>query len=189
MLNLTGAARERVLDLVRQLGADAPALRISVCQGGSPLAPEYDITLVEAEDALPGNVTVEQPGFPVLVEPGAAERLQGAALDFQDGAFRIREAAAAATGGGPLAERVRDLIERRVNPAVAAHGGRITLVEVRDDVAYVRMSGGCQGCGMAAVTLRQGVERMIRDAIPEIRGVADVTDHATGATPFFAPAK
>ncbi|HWV56283.1 MAG TPA: NifU family protein, partial [Longimicrobiales bacterium] len=85
----------------------------------------------------------------------------------------------------PLARQVAELLEERVNPAVASHGGRINLVTVEGTVAYVEMSGGCQGCGMARVTLRQGVERMIREAIPEITEVRDVTDHMAGTNPYF----
>ena len=76
-----------------------------------------------------------------------------------------------------------------VAPMIAAHGGRIALVEVRENVAYLEMSGGCQGCGMARVTLRHGVERMIREAVPEIAGIVDVTDHAAGTRPYYAPAR
>lgn len=190
MLTLTDAARARVIELIDQLGAgDDAALRIALCPGASPLAPEHDITLVQVDDAEPGDVAVEQPGFTILLAADAARGLEDATLEFDARAFRIRAAAEATAASGSLLERARALVEHRINPAVAAHGGRIELVDVRDDVAYVRMSGGCQGCGMAAVTLRQGVERMLREAIPEIRGIADVTDHAGGRSPFFAPAK
>ena len=87
---------------------------------------------------------------------------------------------------GSLSERVAQVIAEQVNPAIASHGGHIALLEVRDNIAYVEMSGGCQGCGMARVTLNQGVERMIQRAVPEIMGVKDVTDHESGATPYFA---
>ena len=80
---------------------------------------------------------------------------------------------------------MKQVIEERINPGIAMHGGNVTLVEVREDVAYLEMSGGCQGCGMAAVTLKQGIERMLTEEVPEIQGVVDVTDHSTGDNPYY----
>jgi Fe/S biogenesis protein NfuA len=90
---------------------------------------------------------------------------------------------------GELAQRVIEILERDVNPAIAAHGGRADLVAVEEDAAYLRLSGGCQGCGMATVTLGQGIEVAITEAVPEIERVVDVTDHASGTNPYFEPAK
>jgi Fe-S cluster biogenesis protein NfuA len=86
---------------------------------------------------------------------------------------------------GPEAEAVMQLLDEKVNPAVAAHGGRITLIDVTDHVAYVRMEGGCQGCSASAMTLQQGVQNAILTEVPSIQGVVDVTDHSQGANPFF----
>lgn len=85
-----------------------------------------------------------------------------------------------------LLAAVRDLLDRQVNPSVAAHGGQITAEAARDDTVFLRMSGGCQGCAASAATLRQGVERMLRAALPQIREIVDMTDHAAGETPFYA---
>jgi Fe/S biogenesis protein NfuA len=81
------------------------------------------------------------------------------------------------------------VLEEEINPAIASHGGRADLVAVEEDVAYLRLSGGCQGCGMAAATLSQGIEVAILEAVPEIKKVADVTDHASGSNPYFEAAK
>lgn len=88
-----------------------------------------------------------------------------------------------------LYERVADLFDRQVNPMVARHGGRVELIDVQDAVVMLRMGGGCQGCGMADVTLRQGIEGMLAQAVPEVRGIVDITDHATGANPYFQASK
>jgi Fe/S biogenesis protein NfuA len=90
---------------------------------------------------------------------------------------------------GPVAQRVMQVLEQQINPAIAAHGGRADLVAVEDDTAYLRLSGGCAGCGLAAVTLSQGIEVAIFEAIPEITKVVDVTDHAAGTNPYYEPAK
>jgi NFU1 iron-sulfur cluster scaffold homolog, mitochondrial len=88
-----------------------------------------------------------------------------------------------------LYERVHDLFEQQVNPMVARHGGRVELIDVQDAVVMLRMSGGCQGCGMASVTLRQGIEGALNQSIPEVQGIVDITDHQSGSNPYFASAK
>jgi Fe-S cluster biogenesis protein NfuA len=94
-----------------------------------------------------------------------------------------------ATADDTLYERVADLFESQVNPMVARHGGRVELIDVQDAVVMVRMAGGCQGCGMADVTLRQGIEAMLNQHVPEVKGIVDITDHTAGSNPYFAAAK
>jgi Fe-S cluster biogenesis protein NfuA len=84
---------------------------------------------------------------------------------------------------------IRELLDERINPQVAAHGGHIALVDLKDDTAYIRLEGGCQGCGMADVTLKQGVVREIQARVPTITRVLDVTDHAGGTNPYYQPGK
>ena len=101
---------------------------------------------------------------------------------------------AGAAGGSTLTDdEMYDLVQRvfheQINPAIAAHGGRIELLDLQDAIAIVRMSGGCQGCGMASVTLTQGVEATLRQLVPQLAGLHDVTDHSAGTNPYFAPQK
>ena len=84
---------------------------------------------------------------------------------------------------------IQELLNDEINPAIAAHGGYISLIDVEDDTAYIQLAGGCQGCGMADVTLKQGVEGAIMRAAPTITNVLDVTDHAAGTNPYFQPSK
>jgi Fe/S biogenesis protein NfuA len=95
----------------------------------------------------------------------------------------------AETAENPVRDKVQDLIDNSINPAVAGHGGYIELIDVKDSTVYLRMSGGCQGCGAADVTLKAGIERMIFEEIPEITEVLDVTDHGAGQNPYYAPSK
>lgn len=90
---------------------------------------------------------------------------------------------------GPLAEQVAQVLDQQVNPAIAAHGGQARLVSEENGVVYLQLGGGCQGCGMAAMTLRQGIERILREAIPEIVEIVDVTDHQGGENPYYAASK
>ena len=89
----------------------------------------------------------------------------------------------------PVGKAVARTLDEQINPSVASHGGHIALVDVIDDTVYIRLEGGCQGCGMADVTLKQGVETEIKRAVPEIREILDVTDHGGGSNPYYQPGK
>jgi Fe/S biogenesis protein NfuA len=88
-----------------------------------------------------------------------------------------------------LMTKVQELIDSTINPAVAGHGGFVQLVEVKDNKVYLQMGGGCQGCGAADVTLKAGIERLIKEELPEIEEVLDSTDHASGTNPYYTPDK
>ena len=190
MLTLTDTARA----MVRSFGeyVENAALRVAI-SGGSPFAPRYELAIVEETDRSEGDVVFDADGLTIIVDGASAPRLDGATIDYVEGptgaGFEVRNPNVPKLDEiqptGPLAERVRRVIDERINPAVAAHGGEIRLVDVRDDVAYITMSGGCQGCAMSKITLRQGVERMIREAVPDIQGVEDVTDHLSGTNPYY----
>ena len=88
-----------------------------------------------------------------------------------------------------IKEKVQQLLDTSVNPAVASHGGMVSLIDVKENVVYIRIGGGCQGCGAADITLKAGIERMIKEEIPEIVEVLDTTDHAKGENPYYTPSK
>ncbi len=187
MLTMTEPAREKVRTISEFL--ERPALRIHMSEGASPLAPEWEFVLVEEADAEPDETVLDADGVRVILDARSAAQLRGRMVDYGEAGFAVRFPSFESGNGGPaggLADRVRAVIEERINPGVASHGGRIGLVDVRGDVAYIEMSGGCQGCAMSRLTLRQGVERMIREAVPEIAAVHDVTDHAGGENPYYA---
>jgi Fe/S biogenesis protein NfuA len=88
-----------------------------------------------------------------------------------------------------LKTKVQELIDNMINPAVAGHGGFVDLIDVKDNKVYLQMGGGCQGCGAADVTLKSGIERLIKEELPEVEEVLDTTDHASGQNPYYAPSK
>jgi Fe-S cluster biogenesis protein NfuA len=90
---------------------------------------------------------------------------------------------------GDLRWAIGDLLEQQINPAVAAHGGFVELIDVRKNNVYLRLGGGCQGCGAADITLKQGIERAIRDLVPRVGEILDTTDHAAGRNPYYSPSK
>lgn len=195
MLSFTDEARKRVLSFIERESTPV-ALRVAV-QPGSPLAPHYELSLVDEWEKRDDDTVVELDGFKVYVDPDSAEKLEDATVDWietvEGGGFQVESPNIKPIGSerptGELAERIAQVIETRINPAVAMHGGRIALVDVRDNVVYVQLGGGCQGCGLATVTLKQGIERMLREAFPEIVDVVDVTDHARGSNPYYEQAK
>jgi Fe-S cluster biogenesis protein NfuA len=164
---------------------------------GSPLAeaifaiPGADVSEVIVSGNLVTVVKRSPAAWPVVGKAvGQAIR---AALAGGQPAVAAKPAAPAragtATADDALYERVVDLFESQVNPMVARHGGRVELIDVQDAVVMVRMAGGCQGCGMADVTLRQGIEAMLHQHVPEVKGIVDITDHTAGSNPYFAAAK
>src|SRR6266545_7016532 len=98
-----------------------------------------------------------------------------------------------ASGGGRMSEdlmtKVQELIDSTINPAVAGHGGFVQLVDVKDKKVYLQMGGGCQGCGAADVTLKAGIERLIKEEIPEVAEVLDATDHSQVTNPYYSSGK
>jgi Fe/S biogenesis protein NfuA len=91
--------------------------------------------------------------------------------------------------GTDLRRRVQELIHTMINPAVAGHGGYVELIDVQDSRVYLQMGGGCQGCGAADVTLKSGIERLIREELPEVTEVLDTTDHSSGTNPYYTAGK
>ena len=165
----------------------------------------YNMTLKPRAAAALDDSVQDQDGLTIVVPARDVKAVAGATIDWEgdelQGGLKLvnpnkpQPASPAISANadveltGPLAQRVRDIVEHQVNPAIASHGGRAELVAVEEPVAYVRLHGGCQGCGMASVTLHQGIEVAIRDNIPEIEQVVDVTDHASGDNPYFEAAK
>ena len=191
-IKFTDLARDAVLRFADMGGDSSPAVRIQV-SSPSPLDPRYEITLIDDQEKCEEDLVFGQQGFEVVMDPESAKLLDGASVDWveslQQSGFKVENSNLAPIGSkpleGPLADRVQQVIEQYVNPGVAQHGGHVTLVEVRDKIVYLQMGGGCQGCGMADVTLKQGVEVMIIDNVPGISEVVDATDHDAGTNPFY----
>ena len=190
MITLTDGAREVVRSYMDQNDGEFTALRISIA-GGTPLSPDFELTLVGPDDIRESEQKVDLGDLTIVIEEESRPRLEGATVDFvqrvNESGFEVSLAKTAKlpTLDGPLAERVKTVLDAEINPAIATHGGSITLVSVEDTEIYLEMGGGCQGCAMSRMTLRQGVERMVRQAVPEVTVIHDVTDHASGENPFF----
>ena len=203
ILIITDRARAIVLESrAQEPEPDKLGLWLEV-SGASAGAYTYDMYFQAVDDAATDDAVQRHDDLSVVIPADSVDKVRGATLDLGPGSAgmvinnpnRPPEAASPDMGrppadlSGDVAQRVIQVLEQQINPSIAAHGGSAELVAIEGDVAYLRLSGGCQGCGMASVTLTQGIEVAIRDAVPEVVRVADVTDHASGANPYFEAAK
>jgi Fe/S biogenesis protein NfuA len=177
-------------------------LEVRGVQGGSFI---YDLYFQALSDADEGDVRHTQDGIEVIVPAASVDRLRGARLEWseegggglvlvnpntptpEEAAPGVPPEVLARGITGPLAVRVVAVLEQAVNPSIASHGGRADLVALNeeDGTAYLRLSGGCQGCAMSQMTLRQGIETALLEEVPELTRVLDVTDHGSGENPFY----
>jgi len=198
ILEITAAAMETVLS-IRSEEPDPAALGLRVEVTGVT-GPEYtyDLSFDELESAV-GTDVIEVIGeISVIVPEASVDQLPGSVLDVPrsagQGGLVIRNpnrpnplAGVELHLEGSVAERVQQLLDQSVNPSLASHGGFATLVGVDDEnKVYLTMGGGCQGCAMSAMTLRDGIDRAIHEAIPEVTEVIDTTEHSAGENPFYS---
>jgi len=196
-IELTETAREKVLEALNSQEGKT-ALRLEAKANGTTQF-SYSMRLIGDGDKASDDIIVKLEGLEIVVDPGSVRNLNGASVDWEDRVVRSGfkfnnpnqpEIPGIGSGDrndldGSAAEKVKKLVETELNPAVAAHGGRINLVGVKDNKVYLTFGGGCHGCGMVNMTLKHGVEKRIKEVIPEIEEVIDATDHSTGQNPFY----
>ena len=192
ILTLTDAAREKITGIQESQNRLDTAVRVTVTEEGVA-AWKYDLRLVNQDEKSEDDEVIDAAGILVYVDNASVPRLKGATLDFVAGmsssGFKFENPNLPPAASDPLVMRVQKVIDDRINPGVASHGGNITLLGVEEGKVYIRMGGGCQGCGMADVTLKQGIEETLKAEIPEIVAVLDSTDHASGGNPYYQPGK
>ena len=209
VLNVTDIARQKVLRVrAAENEPEKLALWLEIA-GVANGKYKYDMYFQPIDYAGPTDIVQRHDDLSIVIPAFSIDKVRGATLDVAGDptegglvldnpnspspAVGVAGAGAAtrppADLSGDVAQRVLQILDAQINPSIAAHGGRAELVAVEDDTAYLRLSGGCQGCGMASVTLSQGIEVVIKESVPEILRVVDVTDHASGANPYFESAK
>ena len=151
----------------------------------------YSIQFIELSDTPAENISIDFENIPVLVSKEVIPYLEGTEVDLNDkGELEAFNPSMSITEiSGSVEEQIQHVLDEEVNPMVASHGGVVSLLEVKDHNAYLEFGGGCQGCGMIDVTLKQGVEVMIKAQIPDIEAIYDVTDHAGGTNPYYQPSE
>lgn len=185
-LNITPIAKEQILAAIAEEQRQGLGLRVAIA-GRGPAGFRYSLDLVAPGENLPDDLVIEEGEFKIFVDKKSAPKLEGSTIDF---VIRLQESGFKFDNPNSMwsetrAQKVQEVIDQRINPSIAAHGGYVTLLDVRDDIAYISFGGGCQGCGMVDVTLKQGVQVMIKEAVPELRDVLDTTDHAAGTNPYY----
>ncbi|MGH9034333.1 MAG: NifU family protein [Acidimicrobiia bacterium] len=208
ILTVTEVARQKVLRVrAAEQDPDKLALWLEV-SGVANGKYRYDMYFQPVDYAGPTDAVQQHDDLSVVIPNFSIDKVRGSTLDVAgdpvDGGLVLDNPnspspAVAAPGTtvppppvdltGDVPQRVIQVLDSQINPSIAAHGGHAQLVAVEGDTAYLRLSGGCQGCGMASVTLSQGIEVLLKESVPEILRVVDVTDHASGTNPYFEQAK
>lgn len=193
MITLTEAAAAKFREVAEAEGRQGHSLRVNVKNGGS-FQPDFALNFVGPDEIGDDDEEIDTGSIKIYVDRESAKWLEGASIDFVDELHESGFKVDAPNSGvlrptGPVADAVSKALEDEINPAIAAHGGQVSLVAVEEETAYLRFGGGCQGCGMVNVTLKQGVEKVLFEQVPQIKKVMDVTDHAAGQNPYYQPAK
>lgn len=194
-ITVTDAAREKFRAALDAEGTSDHVIRMAA-EKATPIKVNYILDFSPPDSKQPDDLEMVVGDVKIWVDPASAQLLDGTTVDYVAGlqgeGFKFNNPNESAKGKSwtdPVAARFQELLDSEINPGIASHGGQITLLEYKDSKAYVQMGGGCQGCGMASVTLRQGIESRVKELIPEITEIIDTTDHASGDNPYFQPGK
>ena len=190
MLTITEAAKGKILSVMESQGRTEDGLRLGIV-GRSSSSFQYSLGMTGAGQETEDDIVFDVGAFKVFMDPNSAPNLEGVTIDYiediQGSGFKIENPNPIWTDPQHLA--VQELFDNRINPGLASHGGNVELLDIKEDIVYVRLGGGCQGCGMVDVTLRQGIQAALQEEFPDIKQVIDTTDHAAGANPYYQPAK
>jgi Fe/S biogenesis protein NfuA len=188
ILNVTEAAADKIRSAKASDGNDDVALRVIVREDGAKF--RYELKLVAVDSKEADDSIVHLDNIDLYLDSESAPRLRGATLDFVEdisgSGLKFENPNKTTLARDPLAGRVQEVLDDRVNPGLAAHGGVVSLVDIQGARVVLSFGGGCQGCGMADVTLKEGVSAQLKQQIPEISEVVDATDHAAGDNPYYA---
>jgi Fe/S biogenesis protein NfuA len=192
MIQITPPAQQYFRQLIERQNGDAIGIRLSALRPGTPSA-DAKLEFCDHGDLLGNEWAIDCEGFTLYVDAASVPYFDNAEIGFDTAAAggQINIRAPKIKGEAPgsdasLVERVRHIIEAEINPKLASHGGRVSVQEITaEGDVLLRFGGGCHGCGMADVPLKQGVETTLKARIPEIRSVRDATDHDSGAAPYY----
>ena len=182
-LSITDSAREQINNKLQS--ADALKGVQLIVEPTSPLKANYQLEFVESTPE--SSIQFEVAGILLFSERKNVSYLEGTIIEInEDGDLEARNPQLSISKlSGSLEDQIQLMLDEQVNPMLASHGGNVMLEGIKDSAAYVRFGGGCQGCSMIDTTVKQGVEVMLKEAIPELVGVFDITDHSEGESPFF----
>ncbi|MCX2832991.1 Fe-S biogenesis protein NfuA [Microbulbifer thermotolerans] len=191
-VTITESAQEYLRELLEKQDCEGIAVRMFVSNPGTPNA-ETCIAYCRPGEEQEDDVVMEMNGFKAYFEARSVPYLDEARVDYSadkmGGQLTIRAPNSRMpkiTDDSPIEDRINYVLYNDVNPGLAAHGGQVSLVEVTEDMfAVLRFGGGCQGCGMVDMTLKEGVEKTLKEKIPELVGVRDITDHTDKSQAYY----
>jgi len=191
MITITEAAQKHFLKLLETQEPET-GIRVFVVNPGTPHA-ECGVSYCPKDAVEKTDLEFEYEGFKAYIDEESAPYLEEAEIDYKTddmgGQLTLRAPNAKARkvpDDAPAIDRIRYVIESEINPQLASHGGRVTLADFTEDgIVVLQFGGGCQGCGMVDVTLKEGIEKTLVEKIPEVKGVKDVTEHQLGENPYY----
>lgn len=189
-ITITEVALQRIIEAKEKLGLPVKGLRVMV-EPRSPFRAASFLRFVPAEEPASSTDIIQSfEGIDLYIDGDNATYLDGTTIDFGfsligsdfkvDAPLRQLD-----TPEGRIVAKIHQVLEAEVNPSLATHGGAAVLIDFQDGIAFLELTGGCQGCSMAATTLKDGIETSIRQSVPEVQEVRDVTKHANGRNPYF----
>jgi Fe/S biogenesis protein NfuA len=192
MIQISESAQSHFRKLIEREALPGLGVRLAAMNAGTPSA-DVRLEFAEPGDLSGDEWAVDCEGFTLWLEAASAPFLDGAEIDYETGATggQLQIRAPKIKGEAPdasasLVERVRWVVEREINPQLAQHRGHVAVEQVTGDgVVMLRFGGGCHGCGMADVTLKQGIEKTLLTKVPGVTAVRDATDHDTGQAPYM----
>lgn len=192
VVTITPSAQTYLAELLAKQDVKNLAIRVSVAQPGTPSA-ETCFNYCPPGDEQETDHRVDFADFHIFIDSTSEPFLKEASVDYQEdkfgGQLTIKAPNAkvpAVAEDSPLEDKINYLLATEINPNLASHGGMVTLVELTaDNYAVLQFGGGCQGCGMVDTTLQQGVEKTLKEKLPELAGVKDMTDHSVKENAYF----
>ena len=194
-MKVTDKALQKILKILEDQDTSVKGLRITA-ESISPLKVDYRIQLVDDDsmydDDEINSFSYEDKRLDVYVDADSQSLAKDVEVDFVDTlageGFKINAPSHIPDHmDKDVVTAIETLLKDKINPSIASHGGRVSLVDVKDNIMFVQMEGGCQGCAASAVTLRQGIEATVKNTIPQIEEIIDITDHASGKNPYYKP--
>ena len=189
MFKISELAQTKIKEAIKNYNKPVVGIRISA-QARSPFQVSYGLAFVEEKGITNRDKIINTDGVDLYIDKDQEQYFEGVTLDYEDslagGGFKFTDLPRVPKKyKGTIAEKVVKVIDEEINPGIAGHGGFVSLVDVKGNDVIIQMGGGCQGCGMANVTLKEGIEVALKKSIPEIGAIYDVTDHADGKNPYY----
>ena len=186
MIEITESAENIIKDLLQDESKEGMSLRMQIAGRGLG-GFRYVVKFVPEDEQAADDEVIQFDGFKVLIDPETVPNIKDSTLDYKEDDF---QRGFLIDNPNPLwedstAQAVQELLDSKINPGLASHGGFVALLDYKDDAAYIAFGGGCQGCGLVDVTLKEGVEATIRETLPRVKQVIDTTNHASGPSPFY----